>query len=78
MENFRDAAAAGEARGVLARVEDGAALAGRLANAFGDPEATRRVGREAARLVEENRGAADRTAAALAPLLPGLERGAAS
>ena len=78
MQNFRDAAATGEARGVLARVEDGAALARRLAEAFADPDGTRRLGREAARLVGENRGAADRTASAVLPLLPQPARGAAS
>jgi len=78
MENFRDVAAAGEARGVLARVEDGAALARRLAAALGDPEEIGRLGREAARLVGDNRGAAGRTASALARLLPGSARGAAS
>ena len=78
MQNFRDAAAVGEARGVLARVEDGAALARRLARAFAQPEELRRLGREAARLVGENRGAAERTASALAPLLARPARGAAS
>jgi 3-deoxy-D-manno-octulosonic-acid transferase len=78
MENFRDVAAAGEARGVLARVGDGAALAAGLAAALADPEKTRRLGREAARLVGDNRGAADRTASAVARLLPESARGAAS
>jgi 3-deoxy-D-manno-octulosonic-acid transferase len=78
MENFRDAAAAGEARGVLARVEDGAALSRRLDEAFAQPEELRRLGREAARLVGENRGAAERTASAVAPLLSRPARGAAS
>ena len=78
MQNFRDVAAAGEARGVLWRVEDGAALARRLAGAFSQPEELRRLGREAARLVGENRGAAERTASAVAPLLARPARGAAS
>ena len=78
MENFRDVAAAGEARGVLERVEDGAALGRRLAAALTDLETTRRLGREAARLAGENRGAADRTAAAVARWLPEPARGAAS
>ncbi len=78
MENFRDVAAAGEARGVLDRVSDGAALARRIAAALADLETTRRLGREAAHLVGENRGAADRTAAAVARLLPEPARGAAS
>jgi 3-deoxy-D-manno-octulosonic-acid transferase len=78
MENFRDVAAAGEARGVLERVRDGAALARSLAAALDDPEKVRRLGREAAHLVGENRGAADRTAAAMARLLPEAARGAAS
>lgn len=78
MENFRDIASAGEARGVLVRVADGPALARTLASALADLDATRRLGREAARLVAENRGAADRTAAAVLPLLAGAARGAAS
>lgn len=78
MQNFRDIAAAGEKRGVLTRVADGPALGRALAAALADLEGTRRLGREAARLVAENRGAAERTAAAVVPLLAGAARGRAS
>ncbi len=71
MENFRDVAAAGEERGILARVDDAAGLAQELAAALASPDALRRRAFDAARFVEENRGAADRTAAAVLALLPG-------
>jgi len=69
MENFRDVAAAGQERGILARVDDPTALARELAAALAAPEQTRRRAADAARFVEENRGAADRTAAAVLALL---------
>ena len=78
MQNFRDIATAGEERGVLTRVADGPALGRALTAALADPEGTRRIGREAARLVAENRGAAEKTAAAVVPLFAGAARGRAS
>lgn len=77
MENFRDIAAAGQERGILARVDDAAGLARELAAALTAPEQTRRRAADGARFVEENRGAADRTAAAvLALLADGAAKGA--
>jgi 3-deoxy-D-manno-octulosonic-acid transferase len=79
MENFREIAAAGQARGVLVRVPDAAGLAGALAAALSDAEKTRALGKRAAELVAENRGAAERTVeAALALASPAAQRGAAS
>ena len=71
MENFRDVAAAGEDRGILTRVEDAAGLGRAIAAGLAAPEDRRRRAADAARFVEENRGAADRTAAAVLALLPG-------
>ena len=71
MENFRDVAAAGEDRGILTRVEDAAGLGRAIAAGLAAPQETRRRAADAARFVEENRGAADRTAAAVLALLPG-------
>jgi len=70
MENFRDVAAAGEGRGILTRVEDAAGLGRAIAAGLAAPDDTRRRAADAARFVEENRGAADRTAAAVLALLP--------
>jgi 3-deoxy-D-manno-octulosonic-acid transferase len=79
MENFREIAAAGQARGVLVRVPDAAGLADALAAALGDAGKTRALGKRAAELVAENRGAAERTIeAALALASPAARRGAAS
>jgi len=69
LENFRDVAAAGEARGLLERAADAAGLTRALAVRLAAPERTRAAGAEAARFVAENRGAADRTAAAALALL---------
>jgi 3-deoxy-D-manno-octulosonic-acid transferase len=70
MENFRDVSEAGESRGILERVPDAAALSLSLARSAADPARTRASGREAARFVAENRGAAERTAAAVLSLEP--------
>lgn len=79
MENFRDVAAAGQARGVLERVADVSALTRSLAAALAAPEAARSRGADAARFVAESRGAAERTAAAVLALTPaGPARGAVS
>ena len=77
MENFRDVAAAGQERGILARVDDAAGLSRELATALAEPGETRRRAADAARFVQENRGAADRTAAAVLALpAGGAEKGA--
>jgi 3-deoxy-D-manno-octulosonic-acid transferase len=79
LENFRDVARAGQARGILERVADAPALSRSLAAALAAPEGTRSRGAEAARFVEENRGAAERTAEAVLALAKGPAlRGAAS
>jgi 3-deoxy-D-manno-octulosonic-acid transferase len=70
MENFRDVARAGQDRGILERVADAPALARALAAAIAEPGAARARGSEAARLVEENRGAAERTAKEVLALAP--------
>ena len=70
MENFRDVAAAGRQRGILTSVEDAGGLAAELAAALAAPEETRRRAADAERFVQENRGAADRTAEAILALLP--------
>lgn len=69
MENFRDVAAAGQQRGILTRVEDAAGLGRALGACLAAPDDTRRRAQDAARFVQENRGAADRTAIAVLALL---------
>ncbi|HTR05047.1 MAG TPA: glycosyltransferase N-terminal domain-containing protein [Thermoanaerobaculia bacterium] len=79
LENFRDVAAAGQARGILERVPDAAGLSRALAARLAAPEKTRAAGTDAAGFVAESRGAADRTAAAaLALLAAAPARGRAS
>lgn len=70
MENFRDVAAAGRQRGILRSVENALGLARELAAALAEPEETRRRAADAERFVDQNRGAADRTAVAILALLP--------
>jgi 3-deoxy-D-manno-octulosonic-acid transferase len=69
MENFRDVAAAGEAGGFLERASDAPSLLRALAKALADPTETARRGAAAAGFVAANRGAADRTAAAVLALV---------
>jgi 3-deoxy-D-manno-octulosonic-acid transferase len=78
MENFRDVAASGEALGILTRVADPAALRRAVSAALGSPGQTARRGAEAARFVAESRGAASRTAQALAALAPPASGGRTS
>jgi 3-deoxy-D-manno-octulosonic-acid transferase len=78
MENFRDAAARGEALGVLTRTPDVPSLSHALAAALSAPEATARRGAEAARLVSDSRGAASATAQAVAALAPPASGGRTS
>ncbi len=69
MENFREAAARGEALGILRRAAAGE-LAPEIGAALARRDETARRGAEAARFVGENRGAAATTADALAALAP--------
>ncbi len=68
--NAPDAARLLESRKALLRVADAASLAATLSRLFTDPEAATRIAWAAREAVDENRGAADRTLALLAPLLP--------
>jgi len=68
MENFRAVAAAGEELGILSRVRDARELASRLGELMRD-RAAEKLGERARRLVEESRGAAEKTAELLAGLL---------
>ncbi len=70
MENFREAAARGEALGILRRVASAGELAPAIGAALARRDETARRGAEAARFVGENRGAAAATADALAALAP--------
>jgi len=78
MENFRDAAAQGEALGILDRAANSAALGRRFAESLALPDETARRGAGAARFVAANRGAAAATADALAGLAPALADGQGS
>jgi 3-deoxy-D-manno-octulosonic-acid transferase len=69
MENFRQMAEDFDRAGAWARVADAAALGETWRRWLAEPAAARQVGERARRLVESNRGAVERTAAALAPLL---------
>jgi 3-deoxy-D-manno-octulosonic-acid transferase len=69
-QNFRQVIADGEARGIVRRVSGEPALARELLRQLGEPaSAAREAGERARRFVAENRGAADRTANLLLPLL---------
>ena len=72
MENFSEAAARGEALGILGRAADAEALSRHIESALGAPGETSRKGAEAARFVAANRGAAERTAGAILGLVPAL------
>jgi 3-deoxy-D-manno-octulosonic-acid transferase len=78
MENFRDVAASGEALGILERVSDPQALRGVISAALAAAGETARHGADAARFVAESRGAASRTARALAALAPPASGGRTS
>ncbi|HMB53123.1 MAG TPA: glycosyltransferase N-terminal domain-containing protein, partial [Thermoanaerobaculia bacterium] len=69
MRNFRDMAARFDAAGAWVRAADADALGRVWSGWLDDPEVARAVGERALTLVEENRGALDRTLAMLAPLL---------
>lgn len=69
MHNFRDMAAQFDARGAWARVSDAAELGATWGEWLARPETGQEVGARAAALIEENRGAVEKTVALLAPLL---------
>jgi 3-deoxy-D-manno-octulosonic-acid transferase len=69
MENFRQMAEDFDRAGAWARVADAAALGDAWRRWLAEPAAAREVGERARRLVAANRGAVERTAAALAPVL---------
>jgi len=68
MENFREAAARGEALGILRRAASAPELTREIAASLARPEETARRGADAARFVGESRGAAAATSSALAAL----------
>jgi 3-deoxy-D-manno-octulosonic-acid transferase len=68
MENFREIAAELDREAAWCRVEDAAGLARAFADWLAQPEAAQAVGRRGQALVEQNRGALDRTLAMLRPL----------
>ncbi len=72
MENFREMAAQGEKLGILRRVADVASLSREIAAALEAAPRTAALGFEASRFVASNRGAAERTADAVAALAPSL------
>ncbi len=78
MENFREAAARGEALGLLSRVPDAAALGPAIAAALGAKAETSRRGKAASGFVAASRGAAQATADAVLALAPGLSAGRGS
>jgi len=67
MENFRDMAEQLDRAGAWRRAADAAALGAIWKSWLDDPAAAREQGERAARLVEENRGALERTLAMLGP-----------
>lgn len=69
MENFRSMAAEFDRRGAWRRVEDASALGAVWRHWIDDPADAASTGAAAAALIEENRGALDRTLALLAPVL---------
>ena len=69
MENFRAVAAAGEKLGILRRVGGVDELARAIGDALRDRPALAALGERARRLVEESRGAAEKTAELVAELL---------
>ncbi|MET0619147.1 MAG: 3-deoxy-D-manno-octulosonic acid transferase, partial [Thermoanaerobaculia bacterium] len=75
MENFREAAAQGEALGILDRAANVSELGRVFAESLARPDETARRGAGAARFVAENRGAAAATADALAALAPAFAAG---
>lgn len=69
MFNFRDTYALFSGRGACATVLDSHELAGKISELLSDTETARNMGREAAAIVAENRGAAARTVDQLKQIL---------
>jgi 3-deoxy-D-manno-octulosonic-acid transferase len=69
MENFRDMAAEFDRAGAWRRVASGRELGAAWREWLDDPAAARALGGRAARLVEQNRGALERTLELLAPAI---------
>jgi 3-deoxy-D-manno-octulosonic-acid transferase len=69
MENFREIAAAGKARGILQEVANTRELAAAIQSAVADPSQSVARGEDARRFTAESRGAVDRTLELLRPLL---------
>jgi 3-deoxy-D-manno-octulosonic-acid transferase len=69
MENFRDMADQFDAAGAWRRVEDASGLGAAWRHWLDEPPVAQAMGERARRLVEDNRGALQRTLEALAPLL---------
>lgn len=75
MENFREIAETFDRLAAWGRVADAEALGALWKSWLDRPEEARELGERALRLVEENRGAAEKTLALLAPLLPAPAEG---
>jgi len=73
MHNFREMAEAFDQAGAWKKVADARELAAAWRQWLEDPEAARAVGGNALRLVEENRGALDRTIEMLKPILSSMK-----
>jgi len=73
MHNFRDMAAGFDAAGAWRRAADAGELAAVWSAWLDDPAAAQRVGARARDLVEENRGALDRSRSLLEPLLAAVK-----
>jgi len=69
MENFREIAAAGKARGILHEVGNTSELAAAIQSVLADPSQSEARGEDARRFTAESRGAVDRTLELLRPLL---------
>jgi 3-deoxy-D-manno-octulosonic-acid transferase len=74
MENFQEVAAAFLARGAALQVDSPEALGVAWIGLIEDGERNRRMGETARALVEENRGATERTVKRIVSLLPGLSK----
>ncbi len=73
MHNFREMAEAFDTAGAWRRVGDARELGAAWREWLENPDAARETGERALRLVEENRGAAGRTVAMLATVIPEVE-----
>jgi 3-deoxy-D-manno-octulosonic-acid transferase len=69
MENFREIAAAGTARGILRQVANGREFTRAIKGALADPSAASAEGESARSFIAESRGAVDQTVQLVLPLL---------